>query len=112
MALWRGATKEKTHCGSSTKWQRSQTDIEAQNLRAAVPLVLAFVVAGVTARSGDAPPAPPRPNPQAAALVLILREALRFCELCFDKRKRAVKRRVFFLRRESPHFFGWPGVGE
>jgi len=92
MALWRGATKEKTHCGSSTKWQRSQTDIEAQNLRAAVPLVLAFVVAGVTARSGDAPPAPPRPNPnpQAAALVLIFREALKFCELCFDKRKRAV----------------------
>jgi hypothetical protein len=41
-------------------------------------LALGFVVAGVTARCGDAPPAPPRPKPKstAAASLTIFRQAL------------------------------------
>ena len=65
--VWRGATKENTPCGSSTEEQRSQTAVATKTLRAAGLLALALVVAGVTARSGDAPPAPPRPNPKSQA---------------------------------------------
>ena len=50
----------------------------AKTLRAAWLLALDFVVAGVTARCGDAPPAPPRPKPKstAAASLTIFRQAL------------------------------------
>ena len=78
-AGWRGATKENTPCGSSTEEQRSQTAFPTKTLRAAALLDWGFVVANVTARSGDVPSAPPRPNPKspAAALLAIFRQALR-----------------------------------
>lgn len=78
-AGWRGATRENTLHGSSTKEQRSQPAFAAKTLRAAGLLPLGFVVAGVTARCGDAPPTPPRPNSKslAAAALPIFRQALR-----------------------------------
>ena len=99
-AGWRGATREtalrvsarlrfgKPICrtweahtlyGSSTEEQRSQTAFCAKTLRAADLLPWGFVVACVTARCGDAPPAPPRPKPKspAAASLAIFRPALR-----------------------------------
>ena len=76
-AGWRGATKENTPCGSSTEEQRSQTAFPTKTLRAAGLLDWGFVVANVTARSGDVPSAPPRPNPKSpAAALAIFRQAL------------------------------------
>jgi len=85
MAGWRGATKENTLHASSTEEQRSQPAIITKTLRAAWLLVWGFVVTGVTARCGDAPPVPPRPKPKspAAAPIEIFRQALSFPKLRF-----------------------------
>jgi hypothetical protein len=78
-AGWQDATKENILHGSSTEEQRGQPAFVSKTLRAAGLLALGFVVAGVTARNGDAPPAPPRPKPKslAAAPLSILRQTLR-----------------------------------
>ena len=62
--------------GLRLRTQRRQPAVAAKTLRAAGLLLLGFVVAGVTARCGDAPPAPPRPKPKspAAAPLPILRQ--------------------------------------
>ena len=77
-AGWQGATKENTLHGSSTEEQRRQPALAAKTLRVAGLLLLGFVIARVTARCGDAPPAPPRPKPKslAAAPLPIFRLAL------------------------------------
>ena len=76
---WRGVKRENTRHGSSTEEQRSQPACCMKTLRAAGLLEWGFVVAGVTARRGDAPPASSRPIPKslAAALLAILRQALK-----------------------------------
>jgi len=76
-AGWQGATKENILHGSSTEEQRRQPAFASKTLRAAGLLALGFVVAGVAAHDGDAPPAPPRPKPKslAAAPLSILRQA-------------------------------------
>jgi len=78
-AGWRGATRENTLHGSTTEEQRNQTARPSKTLRAAGLLPLAFFVTSLTARYGDARPAPPRPKPKslAAAPLPIFRQALR-----------------------------------
>jgi hypothetical protein len=63
-----------------TDEQRRQPALATKTLRAAGLLTLGFVVAGVTARYGDAPPVPPRPKPKspAAAPLPIFRQALKW----------------------------------
>ena len=75
---WRGATKENTPCGSSTKEQRSQTTFCAKTLRAAFLSSLSSVSSVAAARFGDAPPSPPWPKPKSivAAPLVIFRQAL------------------------------------
>ena len=65
----------------------------AKTLRAAWLLALGFVVAGVTARCGDAPPAPPRPKPKstAAASLTIFRQAPRNFFRCGSRPGKAVR---------------------
>jgi hypothetical protein len=53
--------------GAATEEQRSQTAFYAKTLRAACLWAGGFVVAAVTARFGDAPATPPRPQPKSIA---------------------------------------------
>ena len=78
-AEWQGARKENILHGSSTDEQRRQPALATKTLRAAGLLIFGFVVAGVTARCGDAPPTPPRPKSKsrAAAPLPIFRQSLR-----------------------------------
>jgi len=75
---WRGATRANPLCGASPKEQRSQPAVCSKTLRAADLLAVGGVGSVVTARSGDAPPSPPCPQPKslAAAPLAILRQAL------------------------------------
>src|SRR5580704_15321299 len=77
-AGWRGATKENIPGGSSTEEQQSQTAFSPKPLRAAGLLSVASVGSVVTARCGDAPTSPPRPQPKslAAAPLVVSKQAL------------------------------------
>jgi hypothetical protein len=77
-AGWRGATRENTLEGSSTKEQRSEAARGAKTLRAAGLFVFSCVCSALTARCGDAPASPPgpKPKPLAAAPHAIFRQAL------------------------------------
>jgi len=77
---WRGATRENTFHGSSTKEQRRQPAVGSQTLRVAGPLAVGCVGSVAIARRmayGDAPPSPRclQPKSLAAAPVAILRPA-------------------------------------
>ena len=64
--------------GLRLRSNESQTAFPTKTLWAAALLDWGFVVANVTARYGDAPSAPPRPNPKspAAAPLTIFSQAL------------------------------------
>jgi hypothetical protein len=86
-AVWQGATMENTPGGSSTEEQRRQTAFYAKTLRAAGLLSVARVGSVLTARVGDAPASPPRPQPKslAAAPLVVFKHALKGARpVCFN----------------------------
>ena len=110
-AGWQGATKENTLHGSLTEEQRRQPAFAAKTLppslrlrrtsRAAGLLLLGFVGARVTARCGDAPPAPPNPKSKslAAAPLPIFRQALSAINVAAHRADPTLIHRVFTRTR-------------
>ena len=108
--LTRRTWEDHTPCGSSTEEQRSQTAFGAKTHGAAGLLSVGGVGLVVTARCGDAPTAPPCPQPKslAAARLAIFKQALsrtNAVEELREKRggaKGAEKRRVKRVIANAP----------